>query len=166
MAKKTKQEKKGRAAEIVPVRPILPSLAERIDDLFGDRWGPLWPIRWPEFRWPEELAGLKVPAVDVYEEGDQVVVKADLPGLAKADVEVQVAGDVVTISGKKEKEEKIDRKDYHRYERSSGSFSRSVRLPAEVQVDKLTAKLEGGVLQIRAPKTEAAKAKTRKIEVG
>jgi HSP20 family protein len=166
MAKKTKQEKKGRAAEIVPVRPILPSLAERIDDLFGDRWGPLWPIRWPEFRWPEELVGLKVPAVDVYEEGDQVVVKADLPGLAKADVEVQVAGDVVTISGKKEKEEKIDRKDYHRYERSSGSFSRSVRLPAEVQVDKLTAKLEGGVLQIRAPKTEAAKAKTRKIEVG
>jgi len=95
-----------------------------------------------------------------------VVVKADLPGLAEADVEVQVAGDVVTISGKKEKEEKIDRKDYHRYERSSGSFSRSVRLPAEVQVDKVTAKLEGGVLQIRAPKTEAARAKTRKIEVG
>jgi len=65
MVKKSKQEKKGRGAEMVPVRPILPSLAERIDDLFGDRWGPLWPIRWPEFRWPEELAGLKVPAVDV-----------------------------------------------------------------------------------------------------
>jgi len=158
--------KEGKA-EIVPVRSALevfPSLAERFEEFLGEPFGLLrWPIRWPEFGPAQEL--VKMPVMDIFEEGDAVVVKAEVPGLAKGDLEVRVAGDVLTLSGRKEKEEKVERKDYHRYERASGAFSRSVRLPAEVEVEKVTAQLKEGVLEIRAPKTEAAKAKSRKIEV-
>lgn len=106
-----------------------------------------------------------MPSMDIFEDGDTIVAKAEVPGLAKADLDVRISGDVLTVSGKKEKEEKIERKDYHRYERSSGSFSRSVLLPAEVEVDKVSAQLKDGVLEVRAPKTAAARARSRKIEV-
>jgi HSP20 family protein len=114
-------------------------------------------------RWPEELA--RVPTVDVYEEGDQVVVKAEVPGMRKEEVDVRITGDLLTISGRKEKEEKVEGKDYFRYERTAGEFSRSVQLPAEVQADKVSAQLKEGVLEIRAPKTAEAKSRTKKIEV-
>ncbi len=148
---------------IVPFRGQLEhfpqKLVERIDEILGERWSP-W---WPALRWPEEM--LRAPAVDVFEEGEEVVVKAELPGMKKEEIDVQVMGDTLTISGKKEKEEKVERKDYFRFERSSGAFSRTIHLPAEVQPEKVTAQLKEGVLEIRAPRSEAAKAKTRKIEV-
>jgi len=150
--------------EVVPARTLFPELTERFEELLGEPFGMLrWPIRWPELGLSHEL--MKMPVMDIFEEGDAVVVKAEVPGLAKADLDIRLAGDVLTVSGKKEKEEKVERKDYHRYERSSGSFARSVRLPAEVEAAKVTATLKDGVLEIRAPKSEAAKAKSRKIEV-
>lgn len=160
-----KKEASRKPAEDVPVRrafPLLPGLAERFEEMFEE---PLfrWPLRWPEMTLPQEM--MRIPPADVFEEGDVVVVKAELPGLAKEDLEVRVSGDVLTISGTKEKEEKIERKDYHRYERSSGSFSRSLALPAEVELEKITAQLKDGVLEIRAPKSAAAKARSRKVEV-
>ena len=152
----------ARREEIVPARSRLEmipaSLLERFEDLLG-RWDP-W---WPALRWPSE-AGM-APAIDMYEDGDTLVLEAEVPGLDKADVEIDVAGDVLTIKGKKEKEEKVERKDYFRFERSAGAFTRTVRLPYEVQVDKMTAHLEKGVLEVRAPKTEAAKTGTKKIEI-
>jgi HSP20 family protein len=161
LMRRSKQRKEERGA-IIPV-PRLAAfpwhIPERVEEFFREPWGP----GWPSLRWPEET--VRMPAVDVFEDGDEVVVKAELPGMKKEEVDVQIAGDVITISGKKEKEERVEKKDYHRYERSSGSFSRSVRLPAEVQVDRVTAKLEEGVLEIRAAKSEAAKARTRKIVV-
>jgi HSP20 family protein len=134
-------------------------LVERIDDFLGERWSPWWPM----LRWPGEL--MQATAVDVYEEGEQVVVKAEVPGMKREEIDVHVAGDVITISGKKEKEEKVERKDYFRYERSAGEFRRAVQLPAEIEPDKVTAQLKDGVLEIRAPKTSEEKARSRKIEV-
>jgi HSP20 family protein len=122
------------------------------------RWEP-W---WPALRWPHEVVA---PALDMYEEGDALVLEVEVPGLEKGDVEINVTGDVLTITGKKEKEEKVERKDYFRFERTAGAFTRSVRLPFDVQIDKMTAKLEKGVLEVRAPKTEAAKAGSRKIQI-
>lgn len=152
----------ARRGEIVPTRSRLEtlpaSLLERFEEMMG-RFEP-W---WPALRWPSEA--ILAPAIDMYEEGDALVLEAEVPGLEKGDVEVDVTGDVLTIKGTKEKEEKVERKDYFRFERSAGAFTRSVRLPFEVQVDKMTAKLENGVLEVRAPKTEAAKAGTRKIQV-
>jgi HSP20 family protein len=168
MKKEEEKSSTKPAGEMIPVRPTFAlhpaNLAERFEELFGEPLGSLrWPIRWPEISWPQEMA--KMPSMDIFEEGDTIVAKAELPGLAKADLDVRISGDVLTVSGKKEKEEKIERKDYHRYERSSGSFSRSVLLPAEVEVDKVSAQLKDGVLEVRAPKTAAARARSRKIEV-
>lgn len=160
--KREKSEKEERGA-IVPWRigpPAFPmNLVERIEEIFGERLGP-W---WPTFGWPEGL--LRAPPVDVYEERDQVVLKAELPGMKREEIDIRVAGDVITISGKKEKEERVEKKDYFHFERSAGSFRRSVRLPAEVDLDKVTAQLKDGVLEIRAPKAEAARARSRKIDV-
>jgi HSP20 family protein len=139
--------------------PALPHWMERLDELFTERW-PLVPL----FRFPEELAP-KAPPVDVYEEGGAIVVKAELPGMKREEIELHVTGDVVTISGRKEREEKVERKDYVRFERSSGEFTRSVKLPAEVEVAKVAATYKDGVLEIRAPKAEPAKVTARKVEV-
>ena len=163
MAKLAKKEKVEHAkGELLPLRHGLPGLADslmqRMDEMLAERWG--W---WPALRWHEELS--RVPPVDVYEEGDEVVVKSELPGMKKEEIEVNVSGNVLTISGKKEREEKVERKSYARYERHAGAFSRSLTLPAEVQVEKMTAHLEKGVLEIRAPKTEAARAAGKKVEV-
>jgi HSP20 family protein len=166
---KKEEEKAIRKAspEVVPGRPAIPmfsSLAERIEELLGEPFGAMrWPVRWPEPSWPQELA--RVPAMDVFEEGDAIVVKAEVPGMTRKDLDVRISGDVLTVSGTKEREEKVERKDYHRYERSSGSFSRSLLLPAEVEIEKVSAQVKDGVLEIRAPKTAAARARSRTIQV-
>jgi len=165
-----KADEKGlrkESSEMGPTRetfPMIPALAHRFEEFLREPFASLrWPMRWPEESVQQAFA--QVPAIDIFEEGDTVVLKAEVPGLAKADLDVRIAGDILTVSGTKEKEEKVERKDYYRYERSSGSFSRSVRLPAEVEVEKVSAQVKDGVLEIRAPKTAAAKARSRKIEV-
>jgi HSP20 family protein len=160
MAKLVKSERKP---EVELSRPVLPGLAgslmERMDEVLSERWG--W---WPALRWHEEMA--RVPPVDVYEEQGVVVAKVELPGLRKEDVEVTLEGDLLTVSGVKEREERVERKSYSRYERHAGAFSRTVTLPCEVVMDQATARLEGGLLEIRAPRAEGGKATRRKIEVG
>jgi len=103
--------------------------------------------------------------VDMYEEGDDLIIKAEMPGLKKNEISIDFAGDVVTISGEKKTEEKTERKDYYCVERTFGSFSRKLRLPVEVQIEKTHALFKDGVLEIRMAKSETAKKKTRKIAV-
>jgi HSP20 family protein len=102
---------------------------------------------------------------DIFEESNDLVVKADMPGVKKEDVNVSLSDDAITIRGERKKEEKVDRKDYYRVERSYGSFTRSFRLPADVQADKAEAKFDQGVLEIRIPKMEEARAKTKKVTI-
>ncbi|MDD2582845.1 MAG: Hsp20/alpha crystallin family protein [Desulfuromonadaceae bacterium] len=104
-------------------------------------------------------------SIDMFEEGDTLVIKAEIPGMKKDEISIDFADDVVTISGEKKSEEKTERKDYYCIERSFGSFSRKLRLPVEIQIDKTHASFKDGVLEIRMPKSEAAKQKTRKITV-
>ncbi len=85
--------------------------------------------------------------------------------MKKEEIDIHVTGDKLTISGKKEKEEKVERKDYRRVERAAGMFSRTVTLPAEVELEKITASYKDGVLEIRAPKVEGAAPKGRKVDV-
>jgi HSP20 family protein len=91
--------------------------------------------------------------------------KAELPGLDKDDIEVNISDSELTLKGEKKKEEKIDEKNYYNCERSYGAFVRSVDLPADVQADRARASFKNGVLEIRMPKTEAAKTKEIKIKV-
>ena len=107
------------------------------------------------------LAQMKVPApsVDIFEEGNEVVVKAEIPGMKKEDIEVSITEDSLTISGEKKQEEKIEKKEYHRIERSYGSFRRCFSLPDGVDGEKASASFKEGILEIRLPKTKASKRK-------
>jgi len=111
------------------------------------------------------MISLRAPSLDVFEEKDDIVVKADLPGMNKEEIEVTVTGDVVTIKGEKKKEEEVKEKDYYRRERSYGSFVRSVELPCEVKSDQIKANFKDGVLEVRMPKTEEAKKKCVSIKI-
>jgi len=125
---------------------------------------PFFAPSWmPRFKLPE--AGVTFPTVDIFEDGNDVIVKAELPGMKKEDIEVNISDDVITIRGEKKTEEKVEKKDYYRLERSFGSFSRTLRLPAETQIDKAKAAFKDGVLEVRIPKTEEEVQKVRKITV-
>lgn len=106
-----------------------------------------------------------MPSVDIFEEKDDVVVKAELPGIKKEDLDITLTDDTISISGEKKKEEEVSKKNYHRWECSYGSFSRSFTLPAEVQSDKAKAQFKDGVLEIRIPKTEEAVKKEKKVKI-
>jgi HSP20 family protein len=106
-----------------------------------------------------------VPSVDIMEDKGDIVVKAELPGVKKEDIDITLTDDTITISGEKKKEEEVKKKDYYRYESSYGSFCRTFSLPSEVQSDKAKTKMKDGVLEIRIPKTEEAKKKEVKVKV-
>ena len=125
---------------------------------------PFFAPSWmPRFKFPE--IGEMYPTVDIFEDGNDVVVKAELPGMKKDDIEVNISDDVITISGEKKTEEKVEKKDYYQLERSFGSFTRTLQLPAETQTDKARASFKDGILEVRIPKTTAAVQKVKKVTV-
>jgi len=100
-----------------------------------------------------KIAGM-APSVDVFEEGGDIVVKADLPGLTRDDIAVKLIDNTLEITGEKKTEEKIDKRDYLKLERSYGKFSRTLRLPEGLDTDKVAARFVDGVLELRIPKLE------------
>jgi HSP20 family protein len=100
------------------------------------------------------------PALDVSETDAEVRVSAELPGMTKDDVQISLVGDRLTIQGEKKSEKETKGEHFYRMERSSGSFQRSLRLPAAVDADKVDAVYKDGILTITLPKTEKAQAKS------
>jgi len=148
------------------VKTELPRLLSPFEDM--ERWFEDFFRRpFPLFA-PSLLPRLRMemtPTADIFEEGEDVVVKAELPGMKKEEIEVKLTENTITISGEKKKEEKIEKKDYYRVERSYGSFKRAFNLPSEVQMDKAKAQFKDGILEIRIPKTEEAKKKEKKVMI-
>jgi HSP20 family protein len=105
-----------------------------------------------------------MPAMDLVETDEHFVLRADLPGLAEGDVNIEVEDSVLTISGERKAEHETTKEGYHRVERAFGSFSRSLTLPDGVNPDAVTANFDRGVLEIRIPKPEQRK--PRKISIG
>jgi HSP20 family protein len=103
------------------------------------------------------------PALDIYEKGSDLIVEAQLPGIDGENVEVSVENDVLTIQGKSEKKSEVDEKNYYRKEIRSGSFYRSVALPAHVNGQAAKAEFSAGVLRVAVPKLKAEK--TTKVKV-
>jgi len=112
------------------------------------------------------ITGHIVPSVDVGETGSQVVVRADLPGMDLEDIDVSVTKDLLTIRGHKKQERQESGVDFHIIERSSGSFSRSIRLPAAVDEQSVSATYKKGVLEVVLPKREPASEKKIEIQGG
>lgn len=103
------------------------------------------------------------PSVDVSETDKEIHVEAEIPGMNPKDINVSLHDGVLTLHGERKHEHEEKDENFHRIERSYGSFSRSFRLPAEVDADKVEADYKDGVLKIRLPKTKESSVK--KIEV-
>ncbi len=138
------------------------------------RWNP----QWDPFQEIEEMMGRLpstigagsmqkgfVPAVDIYEDKNNVIVETPLAGVAPEDVEVSVDGGVLTIQGVSRKEHEVEEKNYYRKEVRSGSFFRQVVLPTPVNEDKVAAEFADGVLKITCPKAVPSKAKKIAVAV-
>ncbi len=134
----------------------LSDLRDEIDRLFESPLG--------ETRTSQLLSGW-TPALDVYEEQDHFIVKAELPGLKKEDIEVSFHDGGLSISGERKSETKHEDAEVYRAERFFGRFQRTVTLPTPVAVDKAKASYKDGVLTVTLPKTEEAKHKHIDVSV-
>ena len=131
-------------------------LAREMEDAFG-RFFPAW---------SEERSYAWMPAVDMVDEKDEIVIKADLPGLDQKDIEVTVQDGTLTIRGERKEEKEEKKEGYYYAERSHGSFLRSLALPTGVDADKVKATFTKGVLEVHLPKAREAKGKTVEIKAG
>ena len=105
------------------------------------------------------------PAVDIYENGDELVVKADMPEIDKKDLGIRVENNLLTIRGERKFEKNVSEESYLRVERAYGSFSRSFTLPNTVNTEGISAQYENGVLTLHLPKREEAKPKQIQVKV-
>lgn len=137
-----------------PAREMM-TLREAMDRLFDDA-----------FTRPLSLGGnnWSIPAVDMYQTDNEVVVKAALPGIKADEVQLNVTGEVLTIKGETKQENETKEKAYHIREQRWGTFERSLVLPTEVVADKAKADFENGILTITLPKAEEVKPKTINIK--
>lgn len=106
-----------------------------------------------------------LPSLDVAETKNEIVVKAEVPGLDPKDIDISLSDGLLTIKGEKKQEREEKEENYHLVERSYGTFTRSIRLPKEVQSGKINASYKDGVLKVVLPKSEEAKKKEVKIKV-
>jgi HSP20 family protein len=103
--------------------------------------------------------------VDIHEDKDNIVVKAELPGMKRDDVSIEVRDNVLTLKGERKQDKEIKKENYLRIERVYGKFSRSFFLPHPIVADKVKASYKDGVLEITLPKTEEAKSKAIPIKI-
>lgn len=142
------------AREVITWDPFreLAAWRERIQRLFGD---------WPEVG---ELESASTFAVDVYQDDQGYVVKAAVPGVKPEDVDVTVEDDVLRIKAESKQEQEVKEDQYLRREIRWGAVQRAMRLPADVDVDKIAANFENGILTLRLPRKPEAKPRTIKVQ--
>ncbi len=132
-------------------------LQDRMNRLFGD---------FLERANPQEEGlgtGIWMPNVDIHETKDAICVRAELPGVGKDAVNVEVKEGVLTLRGERKFEKDVQEENYHRIERSYGTFYRSFSLPSSVNEEKVSARMKDGVLEVNLPKKEQAKPKQIEI---
>jgi HSP20 family protein len=141
--------------------PVIDPFRDRFDRLFNQFLGQALPGTASS----EEVSNQRwAPSVDIKETADALTLTAELPGLTKADVQITIENQVLTISGERKFQEKETKGEtYHRIERAYGSFLRSFTLPANVKADKVDASFANGLLTVTLP--QADEAKPRKVEI-
>lgn len=173
MAAETKQEvtvsTKPRT-EIAETRPSqmfgpLDEVERLFDRLMPRTW--MRPMAW---NWPgwsaldESLGSIRVPQLDVVDRDKEIVIRAELPGVEKKDIDVSISENTLTIKGGVCRESKEQRKDYFRCEIEQGNFSRTLALPSGVDTTKINASLKDGILEIVLPKEESAQRRTVEVK--
>jgi len=162
-------EKKGQEIQVQrapPARALGP--IEDIERMFDNffRRGFMRPSHWDWPSWSELAAPLeeKLPRVDVIDRDEAVVVRAEVPGVDKDNLEVTLSDNTITLKGSTRHEEKEEKGNYYRCEISQGSFTRTVALPADVDGSKAKASFKDGLLEVTLPKVTPAQRHTIKIE--
>lgn len=150
---------RGEDMAIVKYNPLrdLKSMQEQMNRLLDMAWNR---------ETGEELQeGIWQPAVDIFEDEDRVVIKAELPGIDQKDIEVKIEESTLILKGERKHDESMKRENYHRLERYYGSFQRSFSLPHTIDQERIKATCENGVLTINLPKREESKPKQITIEI-
>lgn len=165
MAAEMKPESKA-PKEVAPATPpATPTTLDELDRLFDSffrrSWMRPWRFDWQGF--PEMLTP-RAPKVDVVDHDAEIVVRAEVPGVDKKDIDISVGEDSVTIKGSTRQEQKETKGDYFRHELTTGSFSRTVGLPATVDGAKAKADYKDGVLELTLPKLEKARRHSVKLD--
>jgi HSP20 family protein len=135
------------------------TLQDRVNRIFADAYSR---------RADDDLTtrGSWVPAVDIYEtDGHELVLKIELPDVAREDITLQVENNTLTISGQKQMEKEVKEEQYHRIERAYGTFSRSFTLPPTVDAGGIKAEYRNGVLTVKLPRREEAKPRQIQVQV-
>jgi HSP20 family protein len=158
------QVTKSGEVQKAPSRMIRPY--EELERMFEDFVGRSWlrPLRFE--RMPQLAAAWEglMPKLDVVDRDSEVLVRVEVPGVKKEDLEISVTGNQFTVKGQTKREEKEEKGDYYRCEVSQGSFSRTVTLPADVREEGAKAELKDGMLEVTLPKTEKSKKRAIKID--
>src|SRR5688572_26299198 len=142
-----------------PFRDLL-SLQERMNRLFDESFAR---TRGADEDWA--LGGAWAPAVDIYEQAGNIVLKAELPGVDPKDVDVRVENNTLTLRGERKLDSEVKRESFHRVERSYGAFSRSFTLPTVVDTANIKADFKDGILRLTLPTREESKPKQIQISV-
>lgn len=169
MAKKEMASRESRSVESRKATHLRPSSPfEEMERMFGSMF-PRTRIRPFEWEWPSwaemtALAESKLPRMDIIERDNEVVVRAELAGVDKKDLDVSVTDNTVTIKGCTKEEHKEEKADYFRSEIKQGGFSRTTALPCDVNADKASAKFSDGILELVIPKLEGSKRHAVKVD--
>ncbi|WP_096462880.1 Hsp20/alpha crystallin family protein [Sulfurifustis variabilis] len=153
MAEAKKETGKKEMQRATPARALSPF--EEMERMFESAWMRPWAWKWPG-RLAAPFEG-RMPSVDVVDRDDEVLVRAELPGVDKKDLDVAMSDNAITIKGTSSREEKEEKGEYYRHEISRGSFSRTVTLPAQIDGEKAKAEFKDGILEIHLPKLERSK---------
>jgi HSP20 family protein len=143
-----------------PFRDLV-SLQERMNRLFDESFRGINRTGSEE----DWVGGSWAPAVDIYEQNGNIVLKAELPGIDPKDVDVRVENNILTLRGERKLENEVKRESYHRVERAYGSFTRSFTLPNVVDTEKIKAEYKDGLLRMTLPTKDEAKPKQISINV-
>lgn len=137
-------------------------MERRFEDFFRRGWmQPFLQRGWPEM---ESAFGMMMPKVDVIDRDKEIVVRAELPGVTKDNLDVSMSENTLTIRASTHHEEKEEKEHYHRREMSRGEFQRSIRLPGQVEGDKAKATFKDGILELVIPKAPGAHRQNIKVE--
>ena len=167
MAKKEiTSDKEGKPKKTTPVRAHNPF--EEMERMFGSMF-PRTRMRpvdwdWPSFAEMKSMAEGKMPKLDIIDREDELLVRAELAGVDKKDIDVSLTDRVLTIKGCTKQESKEEKGDYYHSEITQGSFSRSATLPCDVDGNKARARFEDGILELTIPKFEGSKRRTIEVK--
>ena len=156
-----KFEPRNRAIDVRRTVPLSRSMEEFFEDFPPRRWMETFePFGW---KWPIGIDYERAFRLDVVDRDKELVVRAELPGVEKEDVKVEIAGDRLMIEAERKFEEEEEREDFYRHELGYGKLMRTVAMPVEVDADNIHAELKEGILTISLPKIRVAEKHTVKV---